>query len=183
MSQLKIQQASKSSNLNRISSDVIQLSQKVKVNSSKQPQWTRLISIKLSERSQRYAVNYQGKRIGIIRPGLGCWIAEAQLQYGAGDNKLENESLAKNWLLKNYLKVHNSGIKFEVSENYCHYTIEKGYWLIKIDETPEDYIATIQDCNDLKYAYFPDLRSAIVCSFDLILNPTPINSNSSYGEF
>ena len=44
------------------------------------------VLIRLSKNSQRYAVDYREKRIGIIKPGIDCWIAAANLQYG-GDRK------------------------------------------------------------------------------------------------
>lgn len=141
------------------------------------------VLVRLSKNSQRYAVDYRGQRIGIIKPGIDCWIAAASLQYGAIENKLDTRTKAVNWLVNNFLKVDRSGIKFNVSCDRCHYTIEKSYWLIKIDVLDEDIRATIQDGNNLDYRYFPDLNSAVMFSFDLILNQDRSNSNNYNREF
>ena len=94
---------------------------------------------------------------------------------GAIENKLDTRTKAVNWLVNNFLKVENSGTQFHASCDLRHYTIEIFYWLIKIDVLDQDCRATIQDGNNLDYHYFPDLNSAIAYSFDLILNPKPIN--------
>ena len=140
--------------------------------------------VRLSKRSHRYGVNYQGRRIGIITLGIDCWIAETPLQYGAMNGKLDTPQGAVNWLITNYLKVFKSGIKFSIDSSYDHCTIEKGYWLIKIDRYSEDdFVALIQDKNTIDYESFPDLQSAIFYSFDLILNPAPPINNHQIDEF
>lgn len=132
----------------------------------------------LNNRSQRLAVNYQGRRIGVIRHEIDLGIAETELQYGACQNKLDNKILAQDWVYQNYLRVKNSDIKFDISENFAHCTLECGYILIKIDSQDEDYLATIQNNNILSFEYFPYLRDAITFSFNLILNPMQTNLNS-----
>ena len=130
------------------------------------------VLICLSNNHKRYAVDYQGQRIGIIKPGINCWYAEASLQFGAFANQLNTRIAAVNWLVDNYSKVEKAGIKFDVSENLSHYTIERNDWLIKIDVTPEDCIALINQGVASDLEYFPDLKSAIIYSFDLILSPS-----------
>ena len=127
-----------------------------------------MLLIQLSR--QRYAVQYQGKSIGIIKPGINCWYVEAGLQFGGFENQLDNPITAIDWLVDNYSKVEKAGIKFDVSQNLSHYTIELNDWLIKIDVTSEDCIALINQGEASNLEYFPDLRSAIAYSFDLILN-------------
>ncbi len=157
-----------------------------KNNSQKQPESSApIVLIRLSKRNQKYAVNYECIRIGIIKPGIDCSYAEAQLQYGAFNNTFKTPSAALNYLVDNYLRIRNSGIKFEVSDNHNHYIIERNEFLIKIDVNPEDCVATINWANDLKFEYFPDPRSAISYSFDLILNPpqTQTDNDICWQEF
>ncbi len=182
ISQQNIKQLSQLSNLSKVGSNAAESLQLAK--NQIEPQWSSpVIIIRLSQRSQRYAIEYENRRIGIIKPGIDCTYAEAELRYGAFNSTLETPKAALNWLIQNYLKVRNSGIKFEVSEDLSHYTIERDYDLIKIDVTPEDCIAAIQQGNQLDLAYFPDLRSAILYSFDLILNPKVVYYDNFYGEF
>jgi len=130
---------------------------------------------------KHYALNYLDRRIGIIKPGIDCWYSLAEPQYGAKNNRLNNPTEAVDSLVENYLKIAQAGIKFEVSVNFCHYTIALDYWLIKIDVREEDCLATIQDGNDLIFEYFPTLNDAISFSFDLILN-SPRSTNYSCDE-
>ena len=130
------------------------------------------ILIQLSKKSRRYAVNYCKQRIGIVRPGVDCWIASASIQFGAIEFITDTLDEATNSLVNNFLKVSRSGIKFNASCNQCHYTIEAAPWLIKIDVFHEYCRASVvKKGRTTEYRYFPDLNSAIVCSFDLILNP------------
>ncbi len=133
-------------------------------------QWKTPVLQPLSKNSRRYAVNYKGHRIGIIKPGIGCWLAIAGLQYGAIESKLDNIQQAIDWLVQNYLRIRDRGIQFSVDESLTHYTIESGYWLIKIDVGEQDCLAMTQFANSLEIDYFPDLHSAVRRGFDLILN-------------
>ena len=142
------------------------------------------IPIQLSKNSRRYAVNYSKQRIGIIRPGGDCWIASASIQFGAIEYKADTCIEAINLLVENFLKVSRSRIKFNVSYNQCHYTIEAAPWLIKIDVFHEYCRASVvEKGKTTEYRYFPDLNSAITCSFDLILNPEASRARSSFEEF
>ncbi|MGF1489779.1 MAG: hypothetical protein ACFBSE_22055 [Prochloraceae cyanobacterium] len=143
-------------------------SQSVKKNTSLDFKIAELIL--LNKSNQQYEFNYQGLRIGVIRPDDKNWIATAEFQYGGVEKKLNTHQLAIDWLLDNYFVVKKAQIKFSVSGNFCHYTIARDYWLIKIDVREEDCIATIQDGNNLLFEYFPTLNDAIAFSFDLILN-------------
>ena len=136
-----------------------------------------------SKKRKRYAIEYQNKRIGIIKPGIDCWIAVANLQYGAAESKLDSPMLAVYWLVDNYKRVELAGIRFKASQNLMHYNIETEDWLIKIDKTPDDCLAKINHKNNLDFEYFPDLNSAVVFSFDLILNQDRSNSNNYNSEF
>ena len=128
------------------------------------------VLIPLSKKRKRYAIEYQNKRIGIIKPGIDHWCAIADLQYGAAESKLDSPMLAVNWLVDNYKRVELAGIRFFASQNLMHYNIECEDWLIKIDLTPYDCLAKINHENNLDFEYFPDLNSAVAFSFDLILN-------------
>ena len=141
------------------------------------------VLVELIKNSQRYAVDYRGQRIGIVKPVIDCWIAAASLQYGAIENLLDSRKLAVNWLVNNFLKVNRSGIKFNASCDLRHYTIERKCWLVKIDILDEDCRATIQNGNNLDFECFPDLNSAVTFSFDLILNQDRSNSNNYNSEF
>ena len=141
------------------------------------------VLILLSKRHKRYAIEYQNKRIGIIKPGIDCWIAVANLQYGAAESKLNSPMLAVNWLVDNYKRVELAGIRFKASQNLIHYNIETEDWLIKIDKTPYNCLAKINHQNTLDFEYFPDLNSAVVFSFDLILNQDRSNSSNYNREF
>ena len=143
----------------------------------------RPILIPLSKKRKRYAIEYQNKRIGIIKPGIDHWCAIADLQYGAAQNKLDSSMLAVNWLVDNYKRVSEAGIIFFASQNLMHYNIECEDWLIKIDLTPYDCLAKINHENNLDFEYFPDLNSAVVFSFDLILNQDRSSSNNYNSEF
>ena len=141
------------------------------------------ILVQLSKRHQKYLVEYQGHKIGSIKPIIEGWQATAYAKFGAFENQLDSREAAVFWLLANYLKVKNAGIKFSVSENCYHYTIEKDYYLVKIDVTPEDCIASIFDGNQFDLAYFPDPQSAIHYAFNFILNPKPKSIASELTEF
>ena len=141
------------------------------------------VSLPLSKKRKRYAIEYQNKRIGIIEPGIDHWCAIADLQYGAAQNKLDSPMLAVNWLVDNYKRVSEAGIIFFASQNLMHYNIECEDWLIKIDLTPYDCLAKINHENNLDFEYFPDLNSAVVFSFDLILNQDRSSSNNYNSEF
>ncbi len=131
-----------------------------------------------SQRSERFTVDYREQRIGrIARIESDTRQAIAPLEYGAFENKSETRNLAANWQVLNSLKVAQSQIKFEISENLAHCNIECGYILVKIDSIDEEYRATIQDGNILNFEDFPDLIRAVAFSFDLILNPTETNFN------
>ena len=120
------------------------------------------VLIPLSKKRKRYAIEYQNKRIGIIKPGIDHWCAVADLQYGAAQSKLDSPMLAVNWLVDNYKRVKVAGIIFFASQNRMHYNIENLDWLIKIDLTPYDCLAKINHENNLDFEYFPDLNSAVV---------------------
>ena len=122
----------------------------------------RPVLIPLSKKRKRYAIEYQNKRIGIIKPGIDHWCAVADLQYGAAESKLDSPMLAVNWLVDNYKRVSEAGIIFFASQNRMHYNIENLDWLIKIDLTPYDCLAKINHENNLDFEYFPDLNSAVV---------------------
>ena len=129
------------------------------------------ILIKLSKKSARFAVQYFNQRVGIIRPGIDCWIASASIRFGAFESKLATKKEAIRWLVKNFLKIDRLGLKFIVDCEHFHYTIENDSWLIKIDVFDEYCRSTvIEDGRWLEYRYFPDLNSAIACSFTTILN-------------
>ena len=75
----------------------------------------RAILIPLSKKRKRYAIEYQNKRIGIIKPGIDHWCAIADLQYGAAQSKLDSPMLSVNWLIDNYKRVSEAGIIFFAS--------------------------------------------------------------------
>ena len=106
-----------------------------------------------------------------------------QVFYRAAESKLDSPMLAVNWLVDNYKRVKVAGIIFFASQNLMHYNIECEGWLIKIDLTPYDCLAKINHENNLDFEYFPDLNSAVVFSFDLILNEKRSNSTSYNREF
>ncbi|MDJ0727758.1 MAG: hypothetical protein QNJ38_21870 [Prochloraceae cyanobacterium] len=141
------------------------------------------ILTQISQKHQKFTVQYEGCTIGSIKPLINAWQAVAYPQFGAFQNQLNSRGNAVYWLIENYLKVKNERISFIKSENCYHYTIEKDYILIKIDVTPEDCIASIIDGNQFDLAYFPDPESAIQYSFDLILNPKEISTYSTFDEF
>lgn len=141
------------------------------------------VLIPLSKKRKRYAIDYQNQRIGIIKPGIDCWCAIADLQYGAAESKLDSPMLAVNWLVSNYKRVKKAGITFFASQNLMHYNIQNEDWLIKIDLTPYDCLAKINHQNTLDFEYFPDIHSAIAFSFDLILNEDRSNCNTYNDEF
>ncbi len=141
------------------------------------------ILVQLSKRHQKFLVEYQGHKIGSIKPIIDGWQANAYAQFGFFENQLDSREAAVFWLLDNYFAVKNAGIKFSVSENCYHYTLEKDYFLVKIDVTPEDCIASIIDGNQFDLAYFPDPQSAIHYAFNFILNPKPKSIASELTEF
>ena len=144
------------------------------------------VLVPLSQRGQSYGVNYQNRRIGTIRPSIDGWIGEASLQYGAGQRRLDKPRTAVNYLVANYLAVLNAGINFSIDESFENCTIECGYWLIKIDRIGEEsWVVLIQNQaqNSLDLDYFPELLSAIVYSFDLILNSSSTTNNNLILEF
>ncbi len=141
------------------------------------------ILVQLSKRHQKFLVEYQGHKIGTIKPIIVGWQATAYAQFGFFENQLDSREAAVHWLLDNYLAVKNAGIKFSVSENCYHYTIEKDYFLVKIDVTPEDCIASIFDGNQFDLADFPDPQSAIQYAFDFLLDPKPRSITSELTEF
>lgn len=128
--------------------------------------------IKLSKNSERYAVNCSNRRIGIIRPGIDCWIASASMQFGAFECKFATRKEAIAWLVENFQTIESAGIILSVDREFLHYTIKSDFWLIKID-VYHDYCrsAVVEGGKWVEYYYFPDLNSAIACSFTLILNP------------
>ena len=126
--------------------------------------------IQISRKYRRYAVEYSKQRIGIIRPGVDCWIACASIRYGAIECRALTRIEAINSLVNNFLRVEKSGLKFEVSCDQSHYIIKTDSWLIKIDVFYEYCRSSArQTGGKLEYRYFPDLNSAITCSFQLIL--------------
>ena len=130
------------------------------------------ILIKLSKKSARYAINCSNQRIGIIRPGIDCWIASASMQFGAFECKLPTKREAIAWLVENFQTIDSAGILLSVDRKFFHYTVESDFWLIKIDVF-DDFCrsAVVEGGKWVEYYYFPDLNSAIACSFTLILNP------------
>ncbi|MDJ0726758.1 MAG: hypothetical protein QNJ38_16760 [Prochloraceae cyanobacterium] len=141
------------------------------------------ILVQLNKRHQKFLVEYQGQKIGTIKPLIDGWQANAYAQFGFFENQLDSREAAVHWLLENYFAVKNAGIKFSVSENCGDYTIEKDYYLVKIDVTPEDCIASIVDGNQFDLAYFPDPQSAIHYAFDFLLDPKPRSIASELTEF
>ena len=130
------------------------------------------VLIQLSKKSARYAINFSNQRIGIIRPGIDCWIASASMQFGAFECKLPTKREAIAWLVENFHTIESAGILLSVDRKFFHYTIESDFWLIKIDVF-DDFCrsAVVEGGKWVEYYYFPDLNSAIACSFTLILNP------------
>lgn len=120
------------------------------------------ILIQLSKKSRRYAAYYCKQRIGIVRPGVNCWIASASIQFGAIEYTSNTRIEATNFLVKNFLRINRSGIKLTISCEDCHYTIENHSWRIEIDVFDE-YCRSIAMHNGIEseYRYFPDLNSAI----------------------
>jgi len=143
----------------------------------------KLLLVQLSKRHRRYAVEVENRRIGIIKAGIGNWIARADLQFGASETQEKTPTLALIWLVENYKKVKRAGIKFFASQDLYHYNIENENWLIKISLTPEDCVATINHKNNLDFEYFPDPHSAIRFSFDLILNRSGKDLSTNNSEF
>jgi len=143
----------------------------------------KLVLVQLSKRHRRYAVELENQRIGTIKPGIRNWIATADLQFGATESQEKTPTLALNWLLHNYKRVKDAGISFFASANLMHYNIENENWLIKIDCTPYEYLAKINHENNLDFEYFPDIQSAVIFSFDLILNEDRSNSTLDNYEF
>lgn len=178
ISQIKRQRAKARRNFNRVGSKI-----SVSLSNPKKVSKAGIELVPLSKKRKKYAIEYQNKRIGIIKPGIDCWIAVADLQYGATESKLDSPMLAVNWLVDNYKRVELARITFFASQNFMHYNIECEDWLIKIDLTPDDCLAKINHENNLDFEYFPDLNSAVVFSFDLILNQDRSNSNNYNSEF
>ena len=178
ISQIKRQRVFANRNLNRVGSKTF-----ARLPNPKKVSKARIELVPLSKKRKRYAIEYQNKRIGIIKPGIDSWSAIADLQYGAIESKLDSPMLAVNWLVDNYKRVKVAGIIFFASQNLMHYNIENSDWLIKIDLTPYDCLAKINHEDNLDFEYFPDLNSAVVFSFDLILNQDRSNSNNYNGEF
>ena len=142
------------------------------------------ILIQLGKNSQRFAVNYAKRRIGIITPGIDCWIASTSIHFGAIEHKLFTRRAAIDWLVENFLRINRSGIKLTVCCENSHYLIESDSWQIKIDVFVE-YCRSIAIKNGVKseYRYFPDLNSAIACSFTQIMNPEATIGILSIEEF
>ena len=130
------------------------------------------VLIQLTNKSARFAINCSNQRIGIIRPGIDCWIASASMQFGAFECKLPTKRGAISWLVENFQTIDSAGISLSVDREFFHYTIESNFWLIKID-VYHDYCrsAVVEGGKWVEYYYFPDPNSAIACSFNLILNP------------
>lgn len=128
--------------------------------------------IQLGKNSRRYAVNCSKQKIGTLRTGADCWVASASIQYGAIECKLRTKAEAIDWLVENFIRINRSGIKLLIGCEYCHYIVQDNFWRIEIDVFDE-YCRSIamQNGSKLEYQYFPDLNSAIACSFNLILNP------------
>ncbi len=143
----------------------------------------KLVLVQLSRRHRRYGVKLENQRIGIIKPGIGNWKAIADLQFGAAESQQKTPTLALIWLVDNHRKVKEAGIKFFASQDLYHYNIENENWLIKVNLTPEDCLATINHGNNLDLEYFPDPHSAIRFSFNLILNEDRSHSNLDNDEF
>ena len=184
MSHFQDKRFSKPSNFSKVASISNQLcGKKLNRNSQAKNSSNSPVLIPLSKKRKRYAIEYQNKRIGIIKPGIDHWLAIADLQYGATESKLDSPMLSVNWLVDNYKRVEKAGISFFASQNLMHYNIENENWLIKIDLTPYDCLAKINHENNLDFEYFPDLNSAVVFSFDLILNQDRSNSNNYNSEF
>ncbi|MGF1487372.1 MAG: hypothetical protein ACFBSE_09710, partial [Prochloraceae cyanobacterium] len=116
----------------------------------------KLVLVQLSKRLRRYGVQLENRRIGIIKAGIENWIATADLQFGAAATQQKTPTLALIWLVENYRKVKQAGIKFFASQDLYHYNIENENWLIKISLTPEDCLTTINHRNTLDFEYFPD---------------------------
>ena len=142
------------------------------------------ILIQLGKNSRRFAVIYSKQKIGTIRPGIDCWIASASIHCGAIEYKLFTRKEAINWLVKNFLRIDRSGIKLIVNCENCHYIVENDSWRIEIDVF-DDYCRSIAMQNEVKseYRYFPDLNSAIACSFTQIMNPEATIGIRSIEEF
>ena len=140
--------------------------------------------IQLGKNSRRFAVIYTKQKIGTIRAGIDCWVASASIHYGAIENKLFTRIEAIDWLVNNFLKINRSGIKLTISCELCHYVIENDSWQIEIDVFDE-YCRSVASQNGVKseYRYFPDLNSAIACSFTQIMNPGATIGVRSIEEF
>jgi len=138
----------------------------------------------LNRNNQYYRVNYQNLPIGWIKAGKECWVVNTDLAYGAAENKYNNSEIAINWLVNNYLRISDIEIQFEADETcqYCFIQFESISIEIKqFDE--ESFLASIQNQNQLDFEYFPDLQSAIVYSFGLIVECDYSIANSQNIEF
>lgn len=141
--------------------------------------------IQLSKNSHRFAVNYSNQRIGTIRQSTDCWVASASIQCGAIESRLPTNKEAIHWLIKNFLRVDRSGIKVTIDCENCHYVVFNDSWEIEIDVFDE-YCRSIAMQNGVistEYRYFPDLNSAIACSFIMIMNPGATVGIPSVEEF
>ncbi len=142
-----------------------------------------IILTSLSSRKQNYAVSFENQRLGLIKEVEDGFLAASEERFAAKTSNFKTINLAKNWLFLNYRKIEKSGIEFSVNAIGKNYTISRNEFLIEIDVNLEDCVATINWKNDLKFEYFSETRSAIAYSFDLILNPQPINPDYNHTEF
>ena len=106
-SQIKKQRAFTHRNLNRVGSKT-----SVSLPNPKNVSKDGIELVPLSKKRKRYAIEYQNQRIGIIKPGIDCWRAIADLQYGASESKLDSPMLGVYWLVDNYERVKAAGITF-----------------------------------------------------------------------
>jgi len=142
-----------------------------------------IILTRLSSRKQNYSVSFENQRLGLIKEIEDGFLAASEERFGAKTSNFKTINLAKNWLFLNYRKIEKSGIEFTVNAIGNSYTISRNEFLIEIEAGAEDCTAFINRQNQREIAYFPETRSAIAYSFDLILNPQPINPDNNHTEF
>ncbi len=150
-----------------------------------------IILTSLSSRKQNYAVSFENQRLGLIKEIEDGFLAASEERLGAKTSNFKTINLAKNWLFLNYRKIEKSGIEFTVNAIGKSYTISsrsatrcaRKDLKIEIEAGAEDCTIFIDSQNQREITYFPETRSAIAYSFDLILNPQPVNPHFNHTEF
>ncbi len=150
-----------------------------------------IILTPLSSKKQNYSVSFENQRLGSIKEVEDGFLAASEERLGAKTSNFKTINLAKNWLFLNCRKIEKSGIEFTVNAIGNSYTISsrsatrcaRTDLKIEIEAGAEDCTISVNCQNQREIAYFPETRSAIAYSFDLILNHQPINPDNNHTEF